>query len=234
MKFTATGGTDGANIVLFWPDNLPDDADEMLQEDPASLIERLHSVGKLVWFPCDGDGDYSLAAFIDEQPPAELLAYCRNEERLLRLVASGEGYFGGAEYMFKSDATLLEQYPSMCQRIEIPAGTYAARVYRTELPDNLDEDWLLEKAGPRAKRMWECQTTLVGLSIALVLAVFVAWLLVSWVIWYGLIGAATVSILAAMGIAKSSPYRAAVAAREEFKKAYPDYVVQLERPSDST
>jgi hypothetical protein len=230
MKFTAKGGTDVAMIVLFWPDNLPDDADEMLEDDPAALIERMHSVGKLVAFPCDADGEYSVGVFLDEEIPPDLFSYCRDEQRMPRLIASGEGYFGGAEYVFKGDATLLEQYPSMCQPIEIPAGTFEACVYRTELPEDLHDSWLLEQAGPRAIRMWEWQTTLVGLSISLVFAVFIAWLFVDWMIWYGIIIAAAVSIFAAMGIARTSSYKAVVAAREEFKRAFPSYVLKLESP----
>ena len=40
MKITASGGTDGANIVLFWPDNLPDDADARLNDDPVRVSGR--------------------------------------------------------------------------------------------------------------------------------------------------------------------------------------------------
>lgn len=49
MKITASGGTDVANIVLFWPVNLPEDADAALNDDPISLIERMRGEGKLIW-----------------------------------------------------------------------------------------------------------------------------------------------------------------------------------------
>lgn len=230
MKFTATGGTDVANMVLFWPDNLPDDADEVIRDEPEPLIERLHDIGKLVQFPCDSDGEYTLSVFVNEELPEPLRSCCHQPQPMLRLIASGDGYFGGAEYMFKRDTTVLEQYSGMCGMISIPAGTYAATFCRIEIPDQLYEAWLLNQAGPGAKRMWELQTTLVALSIALVLAVFAAWLFVSWYIWYGVIAAAAVSIVAAMAIARTAPYRAAVAARQEFKQAFPDYVLQLESP----
>ena len=50
MKITASGGTDAGNIVLFWPDNLPDDADAALRDDPITLVENLRNEGKLIWF----------------------------------------------------------------------------------------------------------------------------------------------------------------------------------------
>ena len=63
MKLTASGGTDAANIVLFWPDNLPDDADATLKGDPVDLVDQLQKDGKLVWFPCLSDGGYTVATW---------------------------------------------------------------------------------------------------------------------------------------------------------------------------
>src|SRR5581483_9816022 len=124
MKLTATGGTDGASIVLFWPENLPEDADTILQDDPVSLIERMRDEGKLVWFPCEGDGTYTLAIYVRTELPAELQSVLKDEEKYPHLAVRGVGYFGGMEYVFKRDSSFLDKYPHMCEKVEIPPGEY--------------------------------------------------------------------------------------------------------------
>lgn len=101
MKITASGGTDVAGIVLFWPDNLPAVADFALRDNPVALIETLQEQGKLIRFPCDGDGGYTLAVFVREDIPDELRSCCEDEVQIPVLTVRGVGYFGGMEYMFK-------------------------------------------------------------------------------------------------------------------------------------
>ncbi len=127
MKITASGGTDGANKVLFWPENLPEGADEVLRNDPVGLIERLRDEGKLIWFLCDGDGGYSVAVFVGSPAPDRLLSLCKDEENSPRLVVCGDGYFGGMEYMFKNEGSLLNWTVGMIEKMQIPEGTYSAR-----------------------------------------------------------------------------------------------------------
>src|SRR5207237_9307150 len=97
MKLTASGGTDGTTMLLSWPDNLPDDGDRLLRDDPIDLLEKLDAEGKLIYFPCAGDGHYRLSVYVGEEVPGELAAMCREHKRFARLVAAGEGYFGGGE-----------------------------------------------------------------------------------------------------------------------------------------
>lgn len=103
MRLTASGGTDGASIVLFWPDNLPDDADAAINDDPVSLIERLQTKGKLIWFPCGADGGYTVAVYVRADLPPELAPHCKEVDRIASLVVRGNGCFGGMEYVFKHD-----------------------------------------------------------------------------------------------------------------------------------
>src|SRR5436190_23377729 len=130
MTITASGGTDGANIVLFWPDNLPDDADELLTQDSVALVENLRDQGKLIWFPCDGDGRYAVAVFLAMDVPDDLIVHCKEEVKIPSLIVRGPGYFGGMEYMFKHDSSFRDKYPGMCEQVNIPDGTYSARVWR--------------------------------------------------------------------------------------------------------
>jgi len=172
MKITARGATDAANIVLFWPENLPDEGDAMLASDPIALVESLRDQGKLIWFLCDGDGEYTVAIFVRSLVPEDLMVHCRDEERIPVLAVRGVGYFGGMEYMFKQYPKLLTKYPAMCEQVLTPEGTYAARVYRTEVPESLYESWLAAQAGVGAKRLWDIHGVIAAGAVASVLQCF--------------------------------------------------------------
>src|SRR5438067_4253166 len=126
MKLTARGGTDGAHMVLFWPATLPAGTDDALEDDPVALVERLKADGKLIRFPCDSDGQYTVAVFVRTPVPSDLLAVCKEPEHYLRLEVKGDGYFGGLEYLFQEDRSLLDRFPHMAEPIRIPDGTYTA------------------------------------------------------------------------------------------------------------
>ena len=228
MKLTATGGTDGANIVLYWPDHLPDDADARLKDDPAELLEQLERDGKLVQFPCDGDGAYSLAVFVGEPPPAELMRYCKEAKRYDRLDLAGDGYFGGAEYVCKRDCAFREKYPQMSTRLPIPQGSYAATVSETELPDELEDAWVRDHAGPAAARLSSLMGVLLGGVVVCAIAALVGLKVMSWTAWFAVAAAGLALAASAWAVSRTPGYRAVAAAREEFERAYPSYVVRLD------
>ena len=231
MKLTATGGTDGANIVLYWPDHLPDDADARLKDDPVELLEQLERDGKLLGFPCDGDGGYSLAVFVGEAPPAELMRYCREAKRYERLVVAGDGYFGGAEYVCKHDSAFREKHPHMSTSIAIPPGTYRATVYEVELPDELEADWIRDHAGPAAVRLSTMMGILLGGVVVCTIAALVGLKVMSWTAWFCAVAAGMALAAAAWAVSRTAGYGAVAAARSEFERAYPAYVVQLSQHS---
>ena len=203
MRLTAQGGTDGATIVLFWPDNLPDDADRMLQDGPVELFEKLEAEGKLVQFPCDGDGHYTLALFVREELPADLAAVSREHKRYPTLVAAGDGYFGGGEYAFKRDDTFLRRYPQQAGRLTIPAGTYAATVYQAEVGDDVYAKWSRDRVGPAAKGIERLRNVLLAAACAAVLATLVALCAFPWVVKGIIAGVAVALVAAAMLVGRS-------------------------------
>lgn len=210
MKLTARGGTDGASIVLFWPANLPEGADAMLQEDPVSLAEQLQAEGKLLWFPCTGVGDYTLAIFVDTPIPEDLARHCREVQRYPALTLPGKGYFGGQEYMFKHDSGLSDKYLGMIERVMIPEGTYAAVVYETDLPPgHSHNDW----------------TTV--LMIALVCGTLVGMGTRSWLLCLGFASAAVLLILATVLRSRRELCRSGNRAQENGEQESPSYVLQL-------
>lgn len=150
MKITANGGTCDALMVLFWPEQLPVDADPLLVGDPTELIAWFHSEGKLIWLPCNIDGTYSLAIFVNSDVPANLLSHCRDEGTSPCLTVSGPGYFCGGEYVGKLACKRFSKSRHLSVPLDIPAGTYTAQIYRTQLPISLHHNWIVEHAGPRA------------------------------------------------------------------------------------
>lgn len=228
MKLTARGGTDGANMVLFWPDNLPDDADLILQDDPTTLVDQLRNDGKLIWFVCEGDGDYSVAVYLHIPIPEHLAAMCKDEERYPKLVVKGDGYFGGMEYLFKREASLRKKYPGMCEKITIPDGTYAATVYRTIVSERLRTAWLLEHAGRLAKWMSDIQGVILLCAAFSVLVSLLSLCVVSWVAWFYIVGVTVVLVAITFSLSRSRWCKAVAQAVLEFENEYPSYVVRLE------
>src|SRR5687768_15704805 len=129
MKWSATGNTDTANIVLFWPESLPADFQRRFDTEPAGLVEELQAAGKLIWFPCDANGEHSLGLFVDEPVPDGLLNYCTLAGKVETLQVAGGGWFGGMEAMFRDDRSYLDRHPRKCSAVQIPAGEYFAEVF---------------------------------------------------------------------------------------------------------
>jgi hypothetical protein len=228
MKITASGGTDAANIVLFWPDNLPADADVVLKNDPIALVKKLEDEGKIVWFPCGSDGSYSIAIYVRSEVPEDLIVYCKNEEKIPSLIVHGNGFFSGMEYMFKNNPGLAEKYAGMCEQVQIPDGNYSARVYCTEVPETLYDSWLSKHAGAGAKRLWKIHGIIVAFSVVGVLASLVAFFAVTWTVWFYILAIAATLVLSAVGMSHTDWYKTVSKARNAFGKEYPSYVIHLE------
>lgn len=229
MVLTAEGGTDGANIVLFWPENLPVDADAVLAKNPIELADRMSKEGKLIWFPCDGDGGFNLSVFVRTPIPEMLKSVCKQEEVIPSLIVKGDGHFGGLEGIFKnpkSDAALL----GCTQKLEIPPGTYSATVYTTDYDgvSNLLNPWVQEKAGSFAYWMGNFYSGGCALSfIALIGTIGVLAFLPEYRnLWT--LGPILVLLLAISLMGRTKAYKRAYQAERDFKKAYPNYVVSLE------
>lgn len=228
MKLTASGGTDGANIVLFWPDNLPENADQLLADDPIALVEDLQTEGKLIWFPCEGDGSYSVAIYLQEEIPEPLRQFCQHEEEYQQLAVRGEGYFGGLEYMFKHDRQFLDQHQGMCQPVKMPAGQYSASVYQTEIPQAFAASWLREQSGAAAMRISNLQGWLVSLSVLGVFASLISLFILPRPAWFALASVTAILIGGCALLSKSEAYQTVAKAREEYERTFPTYVVRIE------
>ncbi|QDU55747.1 hypothetical protein [Aeoliella mucimassa] len=227
MVITASGGTDGANIVLFWPNNLPDDADAQLRDDPIALVEQLRSEGRMIWFYCEGDGDYSATFFIGTSIPIDLFRFCAEDEQYSELTVNGDGYFGGMEYMFKQDHTAYERNPHMLEKVDIPEGKYRAIVYSTTVADSFRREWLLRRVGRKALRLSNLLQWLVVLSAFSVLLLIVTLFVIHQLIWIAF-AAAVVFTAAAMLISTTKGIKATRDSMVECEREFPSYVVHLD------
>jgi hypothetical protein len=228
MRLDAAGGTDGATMVLFWPDNLPEDADAALADDPMTLIERLDAEGKLVHLPCAGDGGYRISVFVREELPPDLAAVCREDRRYPRLTVAGDGYFGGGESLFKRDASFLQKYPHMAEKLAVPAGTYAATVYQTDVPRGMSRRWLRDRVDARARLVERSYEVLWPASLLAALATLVGFVFVSRTMGLVSLGVTAALICATVVVSRSASWRRVRAAYDAFATAYPDYVVRLQ------
>lgn len=214
-------------MVLFWPDNLPYDAQRWLVDDPLALVERMRDEGKLIWFPCDADGHYELSIFLDCDAPDDLLLMCIEPQEYPALLASGPGYFGGTEYMFKTDGSAMRKYTHMCRQVDIPEGWYAATVWQTNWSQERYETWLNARVSRTAQRIGAIHGTITAWCVIGVIASFITMLATPWKIWLPIVSVTALLIASAVGITRTRSYRQLAQARSEFSAAYPSYVVRL-------
>src|SRR5262249_4377992 len=153
---------------------------------------------------------------------------CEDEELIPNLVVRGAGYFGGMEYMFKRDCSFLKKHPAMCEQVNIPDGTYSARVYRTKIPDDLYDAWLLSRVGARAKRFWGIHSIIAACAVASVFVLLISFCLVTWTVWFCEMAVATILLLAVVAMSRTGWYKSVAGARDAFSKTYPSYVLHLE------
>lgn len=228
--YSGSGGTDIGNMVLFWPDNLPDEADTLLADDPLEFAETMREEGRVIWFLCDADGDYSLSVYLDEEPPVILREFMGDEEHYPQLQVQGTGLFGGLEFLHKQDADLLEERPAMCSTLEIPPGVYQARVYRTQIPPNFSRQWLMQRLGPQGYRMLHWQQLLSKASLVGAVGVLFSFFFLSWPVWLTVLLIVVVTFLGAVLLARGAACQEAIVAIDEFTEKFPEYVVVLKSP----
>lgn len=234
-QYNGNGGTDGGNMVMFWPENLPEEADTMLENDPLSFAETMREEGKIIWFLCDGDGDFSVSVFVDEEPPADLKGFLEEEEHYPDVYVKGDTYFGGLEYMYREDDALLEEFPQMCGNLKIPNGVYQGNVYRTNIPPAFSRTWLMQRMGTRQYRVLHWQQLLSKAAMLGAVGVLFAFFFLVWYVWLATVGMVALTFAAAVLLARSESCREAIVAIDEFTEKFPEYVVVLSsQPPEAT
>jgi hypothetical protein len=227
MKLTAQGVTDGATMVLFWPAHLPENADEQLQNDPMGLFEKLAAEGKLIQFPCEGDGDYGLAVYLNESIPEQVLLKCKEDVTIPRLIAKGDAYFNGGEYVFKHDRSYFDKYPQMDQPLRLPDGIYQATVYLSEDSSDDSVRWLRQRLSPQDRAVESARVCLFLLLIVSFLVGVVSLFAASWPVAGGIWAVFAVLVLLFSLLTRSPAVKRVQEAQLERNREFPAYLVQL-------
>lgn len=226
------GGTETSCLALFWPDNLPADADDSLKSEPNRFMDQMRSQGKLVRFPCEGKGTYSVALALYSEVPETIAANTQLIEEISALEIQGIGMFGGMEYIYKSDRSQLQLNPRMCQEVSLPTGKYSASVRQTTMTPELRHQWLSAYVGTDVNRLQDIKgildaTAVIGIPITLMAMYFWAF-----TVWAAIMLATSFIIGLTISLSQTKMYRRLAAGRREFAMVFPNYVVELDKIGD--
>jgi hypothetical protein len=123
---------------------------------------------------------------------------------------------------------MLEGFPRMMQKVQIPDGTYSARVYQIPNPDSMFDSWARKRVGANAALLVKLRGLLTAFSLIGLLASAVSFIFLTWTMWIYIVGTTIACAVLAAGLNCTPGCRAMGRAWREFKKEYPDYVVALE------
>lgn len=235
-QYSGSGGTDTANMVMFWPENLPTDANTNFHEDPSGLlqfVDEMRQEGRAIWFLCEGDGSFSVKVFVDEEPSAQLRPFLEDEEVYPDVFVKGETYFGGLEFMISGDEEPASEVPGMCSKLELPDGVYQGTIYRTKVPPAFSREWLRNRMGAGAYRVLHWQQMLSKAAIMGVIGVLLASFFLQWFALLAAIALVAITFILAVLLSRSESCQDAIVAIEEFTEEFPEYVVVLNSHSAS-
>lgn len=230
MRLIGEAGTDGATVALWDPEALPVDFDARYRDEALDLLEALQDEGRLFWTETGGDGAYLLHVYLDERLPESLASYCLDPIEIARFrVPSGVLHFAGAEYVYRDDDAFFTSHPHMGSRMELPAGTYCARIYRVEYPDNYVEQQVRAQLGGDAYGYREISGGLIaGAAVLTLIAIIVLFLsrLAGWSL--AVAGLAAVLWVAVVVRVRSPQYREVGERSEEVEREYPSIVAAFQ------
>ncbi|RCS56159.1 hypothetical protein DTL42_00070 [Bremerella cremea] len=225
--YSGSGGTEGGNMVLYWPENLPENAETLLEEDPVTFLDKMAEEGRIIWFLNDGDGQFTVSVYVDEIPPAPLKDFLGEEENYSDVHVKGPTFFGGLECVGEQEPQLSDEYEGLFTPMAIPEGTYHGTVYRTFIPPAFTRRWLIERLGKRRYRILHWQQLLSKASFLGIVACLFAFFFLQLPVWLLLVAIVAGSFVAAVLLARSEACREAIVAIDEFTQLYPEFVVVL-------
>lgn len=214
-------------MVMYWPENLPENADKLLDEDPVSFLDSMCEEGKLIWLPNEADGQFSISVYLDEDPPAPLKGFLGEEEHYPDVRVKGKTFFAGLECVGEEEPKLTDEYQGMFSQLAIPEGIYQGNVYRTFVPPTFSRSWLIERLGAGRYRILHWQQLLSKASFLGIVASLFAFFFLQLPIWLMMVGVVAASFVAAVLLARSEACREAIVAIDEFTQLYPEFVVVL-------
>jgi len=145
MRLAIETGTDAGRVCCFDPAALPPDFDQRCKNDSVGTIDRLAEEGRF-WWKGDGDGDYLIHFYVNEEVSPEILAVTEELEEVPRFhIPSGKLVACGVEYAAAdpfsgSGATPkggLDRFTDMGGLEEIPAGNYSFKAWGCDWPESV-------------------------------------------------------------------------------------------------
>ena len=230
MRHVIEAGTDASSLLLFDPGALPGDFERLFQSGSIEILERLTREGRVCWITMDGDGGYSLHAYVDERVPRELERCAVEPETIEEFhVPTGRLVFAGSEYAFREDDGFLRNHPHMGGSFLVQPGVYRLSVFRTQYPKHLVEQLFRNQASSWEYCLWMSMILLIPLAVA-------AWIGLV-VIFFTTVHVPFPSFLAPLlGLVFASPflvrrletYRSAKERFASLEREHPALVAQLE------
>ena len=224
MKIIAKGATDVALIVLFWCNNMPRNVKELIKNGSIDFAKALQNEGKLIEFPMHDDGDYTVALYINEPVDDHLNEYLKEAGTLESVLVSGEGYFGGGEFM-TNDFSELAELGNMCQKVSIPEGSYKVQIFEVEDPLGNDLLWLEEHCTKEDLRVWNSHSVFMSGSIFFMFFGCICFLFLSWLICVGILLVAGLLMFLGFKMMGSDAYSRVKKSQDEYVEAYPSCAV---------
>jgi hypothetical protein len=213
-KLVLAGGTDVAEMALF-------DVDALVRDRPPDLdsLTEMENRRAALRFPSGSDGGYLLHAYVDEPVPADLLKYCSVDDRKSAIldISAGNVGFGGIESLYSSFAP----NPNIRADAQVPAGSYDVTAYRTEYPDELVEDAVRGRIGPRGARIENMPGFAIPIGLVSTMLTFFA---------FGWIAAVFVALIAVSALViffRSPQLKRLSHERRQAELAYPSIVVHM-------
>jgi hypothetical protein len=154
-------------MLLFDPGALPQDFERSFQSGSGEILERLDREGKVCWINVDGDGGYSLHAYVGERVPRELERCAIEPETIDEFrVPTGRLIFAGAEYAFREDDSFLRSHPHMGDSFLVWPGIYRLTTFRTRYPKHFIEQLFRNQASTWEYYLWKSMIVLIPLALA--------------------------------------------------------------------
>lgn len=214
-------------MVMYWPRNLPENIDAMLEEDDGTFLDSMADEGRILIFADGANGQFSISAFLDEEPPAQLREFLGDEEIYPDVLVKGATVFSGSECLGEQDLESNDEFQGMFSQLAIPEGMYQATVYRTTIPPAFSRRWLMERLGMGRYRILHWQQLLSRATMLGIVGSLFAFFFLALPVWLILVAVVALSFVVSVLLARSEACQEAIVAIDEFTELYPEFVVVL-------
>jgi len=228
----AVSSTSIGDMVLFWPETLPDNTVERVENDVDLFLQEMESASKIINLPTSGEtGTFTLTVVFDR----EEVKKNESEYKLLtsgvEIEARGDCYFGGIEHLHPNEPEITESLFEVIDSIAILDGTYQVTVYGRDIPEDQLRNRLRERTGLGVYRLitlldamrWAVGWSLMGALLSIFLFRFE--------ITLAICGFAILTLIAFLLLSELKSIKTAMRLIDEFYIEHAHFIVVLERQS---